>query len=67
MVSDKEVLGVIRDGFDRLCDYARTKWIQRAYGGDDAMFRANYERWREIESRGHELIAELGAKERGRK
>ena len=52
--TDKEVIGVMVSGGEKLCDYALQKWIAGDYGGGD--MRIEYiDRWNNIRSRIREI------------
>lgn len=63
--TDDEVWRVIRDGFAKLCEYARGKHFSGSYGLDADVARAHYLRWNAIEARGRDIIASRNGRVRG--
>lgn len=60
-VDTREVIKVMVDGGNKLCDYATEQWLSGKYDGGDpelsaAMRRENLQRWAEI----HRQISVLG-------
>lgn len=59
-----EVINVMIDGGERLCDYATEQWVSGKYDSrdaelSDAMRKENLQRWSEIRKRIRELGREL--------
>ena len=50
-VSDSEVLKIMIDGGEKLCDYALAKWISNAYGTDNETRQESIMRWNEVRRR----------------
>lgn len=60
-VDTREVINIMIDGGNKLCDYATEQWLSGKYGDNDpdqylAMRKENLQRWAEIRRR----ISELG-------
>ena len=58
-VDDKEVLKVMLNGANEVCDNAIGKWFAGKYGTDQELIRDNVKRWNNIKKRINKLIQRL--------
>lgn len=59
LVYDKEVISVMVNGGERLCDEAIKKWYGGEYGQERELIRENIQRWLYIKRRIRELASLL--------
>jgi hypothetical protein len=57
--ADRDVLNIMRDGADTICDHASRKWMANEYGTSEQMRQDSLKQWREKRQRAHEIISEL--------
>jgi len=57
-----EAINVLRDGANRLCDYAVEQWMSDKYKMGHEACQENIRRWRMIREKCHELIKDMKEK-----
>lgn len=57
VVSDKEVISVIKNGAQQVIDHAKQQWIGNVYQTDEETRRENLDRWREIEHKVADVVS----------
>lgn len=60
--TDREVLRIMIEGGEQLCDAATKKWVNDEYKAGDEMRRDSLQRWAAIRNRIRPLAKELQAK-----
>ena len=60
-ITDREVVKIMVDGGERLCEYALEKWIGNAYQTDEKTRQEYIQRWKAIKARIRPLSKRLTA------